>query len=568
MIQKICVFTFVFIFSSCAFSSNDFSTVMSSFGNGNNNRYQNKSNKGKDNLESTRRLATAYINLANSLSSRDCNRLKQLYNLVKTKKTAFALDYDPYSDYKGKDGSVSNYKKFGCNTLTDDEINYNLLPKLFGKGVSLYKTAILSGDTESLTILLNRFKLQEIPLSHFITIARMEDKDLNDNPYVKFLIGQLYIDDYFVNKNPTKAVEYFKAAGDIQEHDLGYYLAFAKIEEGIESQDESLSKISFLNDENQNKTNHDDLIKQIEENLDPKDYPSMLRLSFYYAEDEKLNRAIEYFDIACTLEASRACELYKQQLKQPQKNKIYSLLRKFDKNNPDIKVSVAIAKWYEDLGKNLTAIYYYSYAMDKDPKLLLKMVKLLETANIEFSSELEMAIINTYIKYDSYIDNAEIKYKIFELYFYSSRSSDSVLEKQKISMYWLEKAAEAGHVLAKLKISDEYKSGRYIKQDFTKTLYWYNSYCNVFKENESYIYTCSPFIEKEKETSDLITKANNGDMEAQFNLGKILYDDVALYTTGLYYLKLAADQGHKEAKSYYHRYERRYELMCSMNFSG
>ncbi|OCG09038.1 hypothetical protein A9G13_02985 [Gilliamella sp. wkB178] len=395
MIQKVCVFTFVFLFSSYAFSSNDFSTVTSSFDNGNNNQYQKKSNKGKD------------------------------------------------------------------------------------------------------------------------------------------------------------------------KPDLWYYRAFAKIEEVIESPDESLSKISFLNDGNENKTNHADIIKQIEENLDPKDYPSMLKLSFYYAEDEELNKAIEYFDKACTLEVSRTCELYKQQLKQPKKNKIYSLLRKFDKNNPDIKLSLAIAKWYEDLEKNLTAINYYSYAVDKDPKLLLKMVELLKTANIESPSELEMAIIKTYIKYDSYIDDAEIRYKIFWLYYYSS-SFDSILENQKISMYWLEKAAEAGHFEAKLKIAEEYKSGFYLEKNFAKSLYWYNSYCNEFKEGEYHFDYCSPFINKEKEIADLLTEANNGDMEAQFNLGIKLINIQALHKIGIYYLKQATDQGHEEAKLYYLIHKDRHWI----NFSG
>ncbi|SCB88557.1 hypothetical protein [Gilliamella intestini] len=97
--------------------------------------------------------------------------------------------YDPESDYDEEGDSESNYKKFGCKTLSDDKINYILLPKLIGKGVSLYKTAILGGDIESISILLNRFKSQEIPYVYLIPIASMEDEDLNDNPYANFLLG-------------------------------------------------------------------------------------------------------------------------------------------------------------------------------------------------------------------------------------------------------------------------------------------------------------------------------------------------------------------------------------------
>jgi hypothetical protein len=160
MIQKICLFVLVFIFSPAVFSSNDFSIVMNSLEKNQNKSNQKELNQVKDDLLSIRKLATAYVDLANNLSSKDCNKLKKLYNLITTKKTEFTLYYDPESDYDEEGDSESNYKKFGCKTLSDDKINYILLPKLIGKGVSLYKTAILGGDIESISILLNRFKSQ------------------------------------------------------------------------------------------------------------------------------------------------------------------------------------------------------------------------------------------------------------------------------------------------------------------------------------------------------------------------------------------------------------------------
>ncbi|MWN31306.1 MULTISPECIES: SEL1-like repeat protein [unclassified Gilliamella] len=565
MIQKICLFVLVFIFSPAVFSSSDFSIVVSSLEKNKNKQNQKELNQVKDDLLSIRKLATAYVDLANNLSSKDCNKLKKLYNLITTKKTEFTLYYDPESDYDEEGDSESNDKKFGCKTLSDDKINYILLPKLIGKGVSLYKTAILGGDIESISILLNRFKSQEIPYSYFIPIASMEDENLNDNPYANFLLGQLYIDDYFFTYNPEKAITFFDQAKDIQHHDLWYFLAFAKIEDVIAAQHQSINHFYLRDNVTEDWSEHADAINQIEEKLEQNDFLSISKLSYYYADEEKLNKAIEYFEKACELEASRACDLYEQQLNQPNKNKIYSLLRKFDKNNPDIKVSIDIAKWYEDLGKNLTAIDYYSYVVYKDPELLLKIAKLFKKANIKSSGELNDALIKTYTKYDSYVDNADIKYKIFLLYYPSMKHDDPTYEVNKIGLEWLEKAAKAGSAEARLAMAERFKTGSYLPKDYSKALYWYGNYCSIsVKIGFPFEEFCEPFLYGNKEVFDLLAKANSGDKNAQYKLGEKIVALGQLYEIGLYYLALAADQGHEKAKILYLINKDRHWI----NFSG
>lgn len=544
MIRKICMFVLVFIFSSAVFSANDFNVVMSSFEYYKNNQNLENSNVDKNDF-AIRELATAYINVANTLSSKDCLKLQKLYSVVKSKEAEFAFDYIQ-ATYNNEEFDLKSYKKFGCKTLSDDEINYVLLQKLIGKGVSLYKTAILGGDIESVSILLNHFKNDPIPFMHYHQIDQISELD---NPYINFLIGQLYLDGDFFYRDPKKARELFEKAKDTRHDEVWYFLAFAKIEEMIELGEESFYKLPFLYDGYKDRINHAEIIKQIEEMLAPNDILHTLHLSYYYADDNKLNKAIEYFERACAIKPSSACDLYKQELKRPKKNKIYSLFLQFDKTNPNVQKSVEIAKWYEDVDKKLTAINYYSYVVDKEPELLLKIAELFKRVDIKPASYLDDILIKIYTKYDSYVDSAEIKYKIFSLY--DSLSLERTPERNKISMDWLEKSAKAGFSDAKLKMAELFKSGNYFTEDYIKALYWYSSYCNSLDDGGYYVYYCPLFVNKENKMVDLVAKAAKGDRDAQYKLGEKLVDLKNLHEIGLYYLELAAGQGHKEAQVLY-----------------
>ncbi|SCB88578.1 sel1 repeat family protein [Gilliamella intestini] len=241
------------------------------------------------------------------------------------------------------------------------------------------------------------------------------------------------------------------------------------------------------------------------------------------------------------------------------------MFRKFDKDNPDIKLTVEIAKWYEDLGKNLTAINYYSYVVDKDPELLLEIAKLFKKANIKSSYKLKDALIKTYTKYDSYVDNADIKYEIFLLYYPSMNYDDPTSEINKIGLEWLEKAAKGGSARARLEMAERFKAGNYLTKDYSKALYWYGSYCSIsIKIGFSFEEFCETFLYGNKEMFDLLAKADSGDKNAQYKLGEKIVALGQLYEIGLYYLALAADQGHEEAQILYLINKDRHWI----NFSG
>ncbi|OCG79047.1 hypothetical protein A9G42_01460 [Gilliamella sp. Nev6-6] len=547
--KKIGLFVLLFMFSPAVFSANDFSLVIKSFEDNHQKQNQKKSNQDTNDLGNMRKLAAAYINLANNLTPNDCNKLKTLSDLFNTKKEKVNLDYE--EDYYENEDLDDNYKKFGCKLtgLTDNEINYILLPKLFDEGVSLYKTAILNGDIESIPILLTDFATYKIPRHYLYGFS--EDNSFSNNPYGSFLVGQLYIDERFFSRDLHKAIELFEKAKDIQGDDLWYFLVFAKMEEMIESPSSDVYNISILQNSNNHHTKHAEIIKQLEKTLTPNDVLHTLHLSLYYADDEKLNKAIEYFERACNIKSSSACNLYQKQLKQPEKNKIYSLFRQFDKTNPDIKITTDIAKWYEDSKKLYKAINYYSYIINKDPELLLKIAALFKKSDLNYDLKTDM-LVKIYTKYDSFVDRSDIKYEIYLLYYPSMDYDDPASETNKIGLAWLKKAAITGSAKAKLEMAKLFESGKYFTQNYTKALYWYGDYCKI-SINSGYGFEsfCEPFLGDTKDMINLIAKADGGNKEAQYELGVKFVKPSGLEEIGLYYLRLAADQGHEKAKILY-----------------
>lgn len=549
MLKKIILLLVLTIFSSSVFSLNNINTVIESLENKTEKKYINElTQKNLTIIPSIKQLASIYIDLADEIQKIDCYQLQKLYNL---------LLKDEINNIKtiiNEQSYLNDIENRECQAPSENTIQY-ITHKLHEKAIALYTMAIINGDLDSISELVKQGKAERIPTSHFRNlITYLEKHSLDTNHYAMFLMGQLYLNSLvYSDDRLEKARKLFEQIMDIDSQEVLYFIALAKIEETIE-------KLYFNIDENNHLTpseqsaesvNDDNIIELIVEMANLNDVPTLLYLSYYYS-DTAINQSLTYFNKACIIASSEACNVYADHLKQkPTQQEIYTLLQNFDKKNPDFDTAVAIGKWYENEHKYINAINYYSYAINKDPKLLLKMAELYSKIYRYNYSYIENDIMNynrinlCYIKYLSYFDDVDIKYAIYLNYQKISQLRYDPEDEQN-ALFWLEASATDGHKESQYKIAEQYKwNGRFSEKNYSKAAYWYNRYCtdNPIKETPDY---CQAFT-KINSIPHLQENADNGDMEAQYQMGTNLIKYTQLYEIGEHYLKKAKDQGHFDA---------------------
>lgn len=546
MLKKIILLLVLTVFSSSVFSFNNINTVIESLENKTEKKYINElTQKNLTIISSIKQLASIYIDLANEIQKIDCYQLQKLYSLL--------LDDENNDTTKiiNEQSNLNDIKNIECQTPSANTIQY-VTDKLHEKAIALYAMAIINGDLDSISELVKQGKAERIPTYHFWNlITYLEKHSLDTNHYAMFLMGQLYLNNLVYSYDRLeKARKLFEQIMDIDSQEVLYFIALAKIEETIE-------KLYFNTEENNHLTpseqrsdsvNDDNIIELIVKMANLNDVPTLLYLSYYYS-DTAINQSLTYFNKACIITSSEACIVYADYLKQkPTQQEIYTLLQNFDKKNPDFDTAVAIGKWYENEHNYINAINYYSYAINKDPKLLLKMAelysKIYRYGDIENDIMKYNRINLCYINYLNYFDDVDIKYAIYLNYQKISELHYDPEDRQN-ALFWLEASATDDHKERQYEIAERYKWGRFSEKNYSKAAFWYNRYCtdNPIKETPDY---CQAFT-KINSIPHLQENADNGDMEAQYQMGKNLIKYTELYEIGEDYLNKAKDQGSFDA---------------------
>lgn len=548
MLKKIILLLVLTVFSSSVFSFNNINTVIESLENKTEKKYINElTQKDLTIIPSIKQLASIYIDLADEIQKIDCYQLQKLYKLLLN---------DEINNIKtiiNEQSYLNDIENIECQAPSENTIQY-ITHKLHEKAITLYTMAIINGDLDSISELVKQGKAERIPTSHFRNlITYLEKHSLDTNHYAMFLMGQLYLNNLvYTDSRLEKARKLFEQIMDIDSQEVLYFIALAKIEETIEKLYFSIDENNHLTPSEQRSDSADDdnIIELIVKMANLNDVPTLLYLSYYYS-DTAINQSLTYFNKACIITSSEACNIYADHLKQkPTQQEIYTLLQKFDKKNPDFNTAVAIGKWYENEHKYINAINYYSYATNKDPKLLLKMAELYSKIYRYGYTYIENDIMNynrinlCYIKYLSYFDDVDIKYAIYLNYQKISQLRYDPEDEQN-ALFWLEASATDGHKERQYEIAEHYKWGRFSEKNYSKAAYWYNRYCtdNPIKETPDY---CQAFT-KINSIPHLQENADNGDMEAQYQMGTNLIKYTQLYKIGENYLKKAEDQGHFDA---------------------
>ena len=130
--------------------------------------------------------------------------------------------------------------------------------------------------------------------------------------------------------------------------------------------------------------------------------------------------------------------------------------------------------------------------------------------------------------------------------FITMSQSECVEEILSEAVNWFRKAAEQGLAEAQYYLGMCYENGEGIKKDLTEALKWYHQAAEQGYEEAI-----------NKLNASLEVKAQNGDMEAQFELGNKYYtgkDKPKDYTEAMKWFKKAAKQGHAEATSFLEPY--------------
>lgn len=539
MLKKLFLFIFLGSLSTSVFSLDHYKMVFDNIKEKKEEKVLKELEEGNTtNLTYLTQLGMSYIELANTLNNKSCNKIHNIHDLVSTWKNQFILTNDIYYGVYGEEDDRNNYLSYRCKNLEIDKINGFIKPKLIDKGLSLLRIAIMNGDLNTIKLIMTLEDSRKKPnYYYFHDLIEYMEKENNQkvNGYESFLIGQAHLTGKSIDRSPGRALWKFSEARDIGEPSLPYFIALAKIEDRIDT----LLNYEYLFDEEIYKKRNTEVDKSIldgmQDNAFRGDIPSLLYLSGYYLNEVKMNKALMYFKKACALSSSPACEMYKNNLKYSYHKELYPLLEKFDKDKPDPKTATKIAEWFEKRHKYLTAIYFYTYAADNDPKLFLHIIDLYSKTSLHEDDQ-DKKIMENYIKYSNYVKNPHI------LGYIASRFSFITEIDKKI--YWLKEAAKAGDWKANSSLSKLYMEGYYVPQDFPKAIYWFKKYC--FQGGYS-TPGCRPLYELRKDP-ELQLALKNNDMDAQYKVGLMFFDEEPLWEAGLDYIKKAAEQGHEFAK--------------------
>lgn len=538
MFRKLFLFIFLCSLSTAAFSLDHYKMVFDDIKEGKEAKILKELNEGNTtNLSSLSQLGMNYIELAHNFSLKNCKKVYKINELVSSWKDHFVLTEDIYYNEYDEEKEYNDSLSYRCKKVDYADINYFIKPKLVDKGLSLIRIAILNGDLNAVRLLIDLKDSDKIPYGYVINLIEClkTDNEINVNQYASFLIGQEYLTSPQID--PTSALQQFANAKDIDDPSLSYFIAYAKIEKLIE--DLLDNKYSFSDEDykHENKIIDKDTLENIQEKASRGNIKSLLYLSKYYVNEVKLNKALMYFNQACSLASSRACEMYQLQFKLSENREFYTLLEKFDKDTLDPEIAIAIAKWCESHNKYLAAIYFYSHVADNNPQLFLHIADLYPKTEL-FTSEKDAEILKNYIKYVNYVKSPKIMEKIAFKY-----DDDSNLD-QKI--YWLEAAANAGSFSSKQTLSEMYMKGDYVTQNYDKAIYWHQRYC--FDEQDGYTWGSCIALNKLKQDPQLQRALDNGDMEAQYKVGSMFIEHTTLYEIGVDLLEKAAKQGHSSAE--------------------
>ena len=510
MLGKTILFILLGLLSTSALSLDHYKMVFDDIKNGKEGKVIKELVEGNStHLTYLTSLGMNYIELAHNFNPKDCYKLYKIHDLISSWYDNFILTENIYYNDYDEEKEYNDSLAYRCKKVDFADINYFIKPKLVDKGLSLIRIAILNGDLNAVRLLIDLKDSDKIPYSYIINLINRLKKDnkININQYVSFLIGQDYLTAQ--NIDPINALQQFANARDINDQSLSYLIAYAKIEEQIEFFLDDKHNFSEEDYKYKNKVIDKKSLEDIHENASRGDIKSLLYLSQHYVNETKLNQALMYFNQACSLSSSRACEIYKLRRDLSRRSDLYPLLEKFDKDTPDPEIAIAIAKWCESHNKDLTAIYFYSYVADNNPKLFL-----------------------------NYVKSPRILEKISSKYDY-----DSNLE-QKI--YWLEAAANAGSFSSKQTLSEMYMKGDYVIKNYDKAIYWHQRYC--FDEQYEYTQGSCTALNILRQDPQLQRALNNGDMDAQYEIGSMFIEHETLYDIGIDLLEKAAKQGHFSAE--------------------
>lgn len=538
MLKKLFLFTLLGSLSTSVFSLDHYKMVFDNIKEKKEEKVLKELEEGNTtNLTYLTQLGMSYIELANTLHNKSCNKIHNIHDLVSTWKDQFILTNDIYYGVYGEEDDRNNYLSYRCKNLEIDIINVFIKPKLIDKGLSLIRIAIMNGDLNTIKLVMTLEDSRKNPnYYYFHDFIEYMEKENNQkvNGYVSFLIGQAHLTGKSIDRAPNRALWKFSEARDIGEPSLPYFIALAKIEDRIDT----LLNYEYLFDEEIYKKRNTEVDKNIldgmQDNAFRGDIPSLLYLSGYYLNEVKMNKALMYFKKACALSSSPACEMYKNNLKYSYHKELYPLLEKFDKDKPDSKTATKIAEWFEKRHKYLTAIYFYTYAADNDPKLFLHIADLYYKTRLT-DDEQDQKIVENYTKYVNYVKDPEIMRKLH----YKNRDKDK-------KIYWIKESAKYGSLFSQEELARMYMVGYLLPQDFHKAIYWYNRYCFDI-EREYLSSTCSTLDELRK-NPQLQRDLENNDMNAQSRVGWMFTRHLDLWEAGRDYLQKAADQGLFEAK--------------------
>lgn len=541
------------------FALSDFDLVIASLKNDIDKQYQNELTQNNlTNISAVKNLVSSYIVIANTINELECQQLNQLNYLLDENKTITIQTTT-------QDDQGNRY--LTCNKLNTNTMK-NLTDKLLDKAIKLATLSIINGGIDTINLLIHQYKLAKISEYRLINIVNyLKKHQLKSNPYAMYFMGQLYLNEIIWEQYGSKmARELFEQIIQIDEQEILYFIALAKIKETIENHYwNETDNYHIVHDQDSiTPSDNNGIVRMLAESANLNNTPTLLFMSYLYS-DIAINKSLTYFKRACVLTTAAACEVYTDIFKRPQQQEIYTLLQKFDKENPDYETSKAIGKWYESQGKYINAINYYSYVIDKNPKLLLEMATLYAKVYRYGYSYIENDIINLnasiqcYSQYLNYVNDTDIKYQIYQHYrkLYELRGRPENGQK---AIAMLEEVAMDGNTDAQLKVAEEYKWGNLSQKNYSKSAYWYHKYCTDLTTNDHPDF-CAIFT-KIDAFPKLQEKADQGDMNAQYQIGKILIDNYKLRDIGENYLKQARAQGSQDAEMMLLRYK------IMINFSG
>ena len=238
--------------------------------------------------------------------------------------------------------------------------------------------------------------------------------------------------------------------------------------------------------------------------------PSLYKIGQIYEQKQMLKKAIPYYLRSANKHYERADSILK-------KHDLYSLA---DTNHIDFLI---YRSQYGEAPKQF--ILYEKYISGKDiPINYEKALWYCEQAALNNHRQAMVTLANIYEKGDS---------------------TDLNLEK---AFYWYHKAASLDDAMAKYKIAEMYSLGKGVQKNAQKAVRWYLKSANSgIKEAHIKLLSYNIAQHVQEDNLDYVRyRANQGDIEAQFQLGKYLY--TMQNSQAIDWLKKSADKGVTEAQ--------------------